>query len=60
MIVCYNTACQYCSPERAPLQAHCQLSRIVINQTGECETYWISVARGESKDIREPVKEELK
>jgi len=52
-VACSNTYCQYHRkhPDVA-LSGDCIHKHPFITITGECQTYWLSVARGESEDIR--------
>ena len=49
---CNNEHCEFF--EQSDLaRGVCNAKSVVITRIGECETYWLSVSRGKSKDIRE-------
>lgn len=54
-IVCENEYCPYIGqgPESLLVRLCGCPRNVKISPTGECEIYWIEVAKGNAKDIRE-------
>jgi len=51
-VKCNNEHCEFF--EQGDLaRGKCNADCVVVTKTGECDTYWLSVSRGKSKDIRE-------